>query len=67
MEDAQVKKRIIKNAIKCNTCGDIIESKQVHEFVTCRCGLCSVDGGTDYLKRCYKNSPEDFTELSEWE
>lgn len=26
--------KIIKNAIKCKKCGDIIESKRVHDFVT---------------------------------
>ena len=43
---------IIKNMIKCNICGDIIESKHRHDFVTCNCGACAVDGGRDYLKRC---------------
>jgi hypothetical protein len=39
--------KIIKNAIKCVHCGDIIESRHRHDFVTCSCGCCSVDGGTD--------------------
>ena len=59
--------KIIRNAIKCNLCGDIIESKHRHEFVSCKCGCCSVDGGTDYLRRGYTNSREDFTELSVFE
>lgn len=59
-------KKLIKNAIKCNHCGDIVESKSVHDFVTCSCGRVSVDGGLDYSKRCYKEKG-DFTELSEWE
>lgn len=42
---------IIKNAIKCVKCGDIIESKSRHDFVTCGCGSVSVDGGNDYLRR----------------
>ena len=45
---------IIKNAIRCNICGDEIESKYRHDFVTCKCGACSVDGGHDYLRRCFK-------------
>lgn len=54
---------IIKNAIRCNRCGDEIESTSIHRFVTCRCGVCSVDGGHDYLRRCAP-SKADFTELS---
>ena len=45
---------IIKNAIRCNICGDEIESKHRHDFATCKCGACSVDGGHDYLRRCFK-------------
>lgn len=56
--------KIIKNAIKCNKCGDIIESTYDYDFVTCKCGCCSVDGGKSYLRRCYTNSEDDFTELS---
>ena len=41
---------IIRNAIRCNICGDEIASKHRHDFVTCKCGACSVDGGHDYLR-----------------
>lgn len=57
-------KRIVKNMIKCKRCGEIIESKSVHDFKVCSCGNCAVDGGHDYLKRCYKNSRNDFEEMS---
>ena len=58
--------KITKNAIKCKHCGDVIESKYCHNFVTCSCGSCSVDGGHDYLRRCFKHSQkEDFIDLSE--
>ena len=58
--------KIIKNAIKCKHCGDVIESTFCHNFVTCSCGCCSVDGGHDYLRRCFKNSEEeDYIDLSE--
>lgn len=43
--------KIYKNRIRCLKCKDIIESKHVHDYVTCKCGACSVDGGHDYLKR----------------
>ena len=39
--------RIIRNAIRCKKCGDIIESKTVHDFKFCSCGSCAVDGGHD--------------------
>ena len=42
------------NKAKCLKCGDIIESKHRHDFVTCKCGNISVDGGRDYHKRCFK-------------
>jgi len=56
--------RIIKNAIRCNHCGDVIESTYRHDFRTCRCGRVSVDGGHDYLRRCFASSPADYTDLS---
>ena len=55
--------KIIKNAIQCKKCGNIIESKSVHDFVPRSCGDCSVDGGHEYLRRC--GNMEDIIELSE--
>ncbi len=55
--------KIIRNAICCNLCGNEIESKSVHDFVTCSCGACSVDGGHDYLRRCFKEKG-CFTDIS---
>ena len=60
-------KKLIKNAIKCNHCGDVIESKYTHDFVTCSCETVSVDGGLSYCKRSFKNGLDDFEDLSEWE
>lgn len=57
---------IIRNAIRCNICGDIIESTYRHDYVTCRCGACAVDGGHDYLRRGFKEKG-CYTELSEVE
>lgn len=36
--------------LKCNKCGDIIESKSLHDFVPCKCGAIFVDGGAEYLR-----------------
>ena len=60
------KKKLIKNAIKCVNCGDVIESKHTHDFKFCSCGTVAVDGGLSYLKRCFKSSPDEFIDLSEW-
>jgi hypothetical protein len=57
--------RIIRNAIRCKKCGDIIESETVHDFKFCSCGSCAVDGGHDYLRRC--GNREDWEELSKAE
>ena len=62
-----MKMRIVHNRIKCNYCGDIIESYYTHDFKECSCGTCAVDGGHEYLKRSFKYSPEDYEELSEGE
>jgi len=56
--------KIIKNVIQCKNCKDIIESESRHSFVTCTCGACSVDGGHEYLRRCFKTK-DCYIELSE--
>ena len=43
-------KKLIKNEWKCLYCNDIIESKHRHEYVTCKCGEMSIDGGTSYIR-----------------
>lgn len=55
--------KIITNKIRCKKCGDIIESKTVHDFKFCMCGAIAVDGGHDYLRRC--GNKEDIDDLSE--
>jgi hypothetical protein len=42
---------IVQNAVVCNNCDDFIFSKHRHDFVTCKCGSISVDGGQEYLRR----------------
>lgn len=55
--------RITRNIIKCQKCGEVIESFSVHDFKFCKCGAVAIDGGHDYLKRC--GNREDWEELSE--
>ena len=33
-----VAREILRNAIKCNHCGEVIESKHAHDFKSCKCG-----------------------------
>ena len=54
--------RILKNAIRCKKCGDVIESVSVHDFKFCSCKACAVDGGHTYLRRL--GYPEDWEDLS---
>ena len=56
--------KIVRNAVKCLKCGDIIESKHRHDFVFCSCERIFVDGGKDYFRRGF-DSVENFTDLSE--
>ena len=58
-------KKIKKNIIRCNKCGDELESTHRHDFKFCKCGAVAVDGGLDYLRRC--GNREDYTDLSEYE
>lgn len=59
--------RIVKNAARCKRCGDIIESEYTHDFKFCKCGAIAVDGGHSYIKRCFKYSPTDIEDMSEYE
>ena len=54
-----MKIKIITNKIQC-----IIESKSVHDFKFCKCKQVAVDGGHEYLRRCFYKE-DDYIELSE--
>lgn len=56
--------KILKNMAKCLDCEQIVESKHVHDFRTCKCGNLSVDGGLQYIKRSSKNF--NFEDLSKF-
>ena len=36
--------------IRCLICGDTIESKSVHNLVSCKRESCYIDGGNEYLR-----------------
>ena len=49
------RRKIKRNIIQCRLCGDVIESKSVHDFVCCKCKSCFVDGGKEYARYGAKN------------
>ncbi|WP_370684743.1 DUF7695 domain-containing protein, partial [Marinilactibacillus psychrotolerans] len=60
--------KILKNKARCKRCDDVIESKHSHDFVTCKCGAISLDGGLEYQRLSFKNSIDDYDfSLSEYE
>ena len=61
-----IAREILRNVIKCNHCGDVIESKHRYDFKRCKCGCVEIDGGLEYLRRGFKNGEEDYEELSEF-
>lgn len=38
----------MRNRAKCKLCEETIESKHQHDYVTCKCGEISLDGGNAY-------------------
>lgn len=54
--------QITSNIVRCNKCGDMIESVYTHDFKCCSCGAVCVDGGLEYLAR--EGKREDFEERS---
>jgi hypothetical protein len=48
--------QFINNKAKCKVCGDIIESKSLHDYRACSCGEISIDGGIDCPRWSAKNT-----------
>lgn len=48
-----------RNRVRCKHCDSVIESRRVHDFVTCKCGAVSVDGGQAYRRRLYPTTPPE--------
>ena len=42
-------KRMTRNAIECERCGDVIESTHRYDSKNCKCGLVFIDGGLSYI------------------
>lgn len=60
-------KRLIKNAIQCLNCGEIISSAFRHDWQRCECGNCYVDGGLAYQRVGFTENSAGFVDLSEYE
>jgi hypothetical protein len=56
---------LIKNAIQCRNCDDIIESKKRHEYKECSCGKVAIDGGLD-AGGTITGDPQHYTDLGEF-
>lgn len=54
----------MRNRAKCVLCEDILESFHTHDYVTCKCGEISIDGGQNSLKTSAKNY-ENFLRLDD--
>lgn len=57
---------IVRNRAKCLSCGEVIESTYRHDHRTCSCGNLSVDGGTDYIRRGFRDGRASFENLNEY-
>lgn len=55
---------VVFNRCQCRLCGDIIESKHGHDFVSCKCGEIFTDGGKEYIRRG-ANDFDNIIDLSE--
>lgn len=58
--------RMVESRGKCNQCGDIIQSKHTHDYVTCKCGSFSLDGGLSYVRCTFKHGPDSFTLMTKF-
>lgn len=54
----------MRNRAKCKLCQTVIESIHQHDYVTCKCGEISVDGGDAYC-RCSAISWENFLRIDD--
>ena len=54
----------MKNRAKCKLCESIIESHHRHDYVSCKCGEISVDGGDEYF-RCAAINWENFLRVDD--
>ena len=51
-------------AVKCLKCAETLQSTHQHDFVTCKCGALSIDGGL--LGGRILGNSKDFRDASVW-
>lgn len=56
-------KILLVSKLQCSSCNDIIVSRHRHDYVTCKCGKLSLDGGTDYRRIIY-NTLDSYSDKS---
>ena len=54
---------IRSNALECLLCKSIIRSKNVHNFVRCKCWECGIDWGSQYVRVMWE--PSQYKLLTE--
>lgn len=50
---------ILVNKIRCKKCGEEIKSTYTHDFRSCKCGACVVDGEHEYLRQFGKSEKDN--------
>lgn len=58
-------RRLVRNAVRCCICGDVIESRHRTDYKRCVCGNAMVDGGLDY-RRTGQHEPDSIQPLYEY-
>lgn len=58
-------RRITKNSAQCASCGQVLVSRHVHDFVSCGCGAIFIDGGNEYFRA--GGAAENLINLCEYE
>lgn len=56
---------IVRNRAQCLSCGSVVESVDRSDFVQCKCGALSLEGGTSYVGWLAKDS-DDVLLLTEY-
>lgn len=54
----------MKNRAKCKLCESVIESFHQYDYVSCKCGEISIDGGNSSFK-CAANNWDNFLRLDD--
>lgn len=54
----------MRNRAKCKSCGDLLESFHRHDFVSCKCGEISIEGG-EVVFKCFSKNWENFIRIDD--